>query len=171
MHAQNLNGDYRTNIDKLGNVFYWGISLVSEHNLLEVPLEVISANDTGPFEPCTALWKNVLPRGELNRMFSAMTTIYCFEKKIVSGALQDGDIVRIVNKMSFVGFRVHLCVIFVIATQYRVICNIGLYYDITMICAPNWSLSINDTVLVLFLLVKTCIVSLFTIMDQTIERP
>ena len=48
MQVRNLNGDCRTNIDKLGNVFRWGFSVVSQHNLLEVPSGVINANNTEP---------------------------------------------------------------------------------------------------------------------------
>ena len=33
MQVQNLNGDCRTNIDRVRNVFHWGFSLVSQHNL------------------------------------------------------------------------------------------------------------------------------------------
>ena len=46
MQIQTLNGCYRTNIDEVGNIFYWGFSLVSLHNLLEVPLGVINASNT-----------------------------------------------------------------------------------------------------------------------------
>ena len=42
MQIQTLNGCYRTNIDEVGNIF----SLASLHNLFEVPLGIINANNT-----------------------------------------------------------------------------------------------------------------------------
>ena len=48
MQVQNLNGDFKTNIDVVGNVFNLGFSFVNQHNLLEVPMGLVEANNTEP---------------------------------------------------------------------------------------------------------------------------
>ena len=58
IHVQNLKGYCKKNIDKAGNVFHWGLFLVSQHNLLEVPsggIKINNAEALGDHWKCNAM--------------------------------------------------------------------------------------------------------------------
>ena len=69
MQVQNLNGDCRTNIDNVGNVFHCGFhkwaNIISLKVHRKESMQTILSH-LGTTEPCTAIWKKVLTGGDVS---------------------------------------------------------------------------------------------------------